>query len=102
MVSRNKFAWEREEERFAQKRTLLRDHLLDTKIGLLLMAVSVGLMVLLFLITPVLLFRGAMDFVFLPLVLIVYIGIAFLGERILGVRQRSQEQEQREQTEREN
>lgn len=99
-MSRGKFAWEREEVRFAQKRALLRDQLLSTKTGLLLMAVSLGLMMFLFLITPVVFFRGALDFVLLPVVLVLYIGIAVLGERILRVRQRSQAQEQQERAER--
>lgn len=95
-MDRNKFAWEREESRFREKRSRLAVALLETRVGLLMMAISVGLLFIIFLITPVLFFRGILDYLMLPVLLLVYIAIALLGERILAVKQISGTEEDRQ------
>ncbi len=94
-MDRNKFGWEREENRFREKRSRIAEALLGTKVGLLLMAISVGLLFVIFLITPVLLFRGALDYLIVPILLLVYVGIALLGARILEVKRISGTEESR-------
>ena len=94
-MERNKFAWEREESRFREKRSRLAGVLLGPKVGLLLMAISVGLGFIIFLITPVLLFRGVLDYVVIPILLLVYVGIALVGERVLSVKRLSRTEEDR-------
>lgn len=97
-MERRKFAWEREESRFREKRSRLAGVLLGTKVGLLLMGISVGLGFIIFLITPVLLFRGALDYIVVPILLLVYLGIALVGERILSVRRLSGTEEDRQES----
>lgn len=97
-MERNKFGWEREENRFREKRSRLAEVLLGTKVGLLLMAISVGLGFIIFLITPVLLFRGVLDYVVVPILFLVYIGIALVGERILSVKRLSETEEDRQES----
>lgn len=95
-MERNRFGWEREASRFREKRSRLAETLLETKVGLLLMAISVGLGFIIFLITPVLLFRGALDYIVVPILLLVYLGVALIGERILSVRRLSGTEEDRQ------
>lgn len=95
-MERNKFGWEREESRFREKRSRLAEVLLGTKVGLLLMAISVGLGFIIFLITPVLLFRGVLDYVVVPILFLVYLGIALVGERMLSVKHLSETEEDRQ------
>lgn len=85
-MRRRGFAWEREEERFAEKRSAASGALLGTRLGLLLMGISVGLLLILFVITPILLFRGALDYLFVIVVILVYLGVAVVGERLLGIK----------------
>jgi pilus assembly protein TadC len=97
-MNRGKFAWEREDSRFREKRALLADSLIETKVGLLLMGISLGLLLFLFLLLSTVFFRGYFDYIALPFVLVLYVAIALLGERILGLKQLSQtEQNQTEQ-----
>ncbi len=98
-MERNKFAWEREESRFREKRSRLAGVLLGPRIGLLLMAISVGLLFVIFLITPVLLFRGVLDYVVVPILFLVYLGIALLGERVLAVKRVSRREQDRRNSE---
>ena len=95
-MARMKFGWAREESRFREKRSRLAEVLLGTKVGLLLMALSVGLGLVIFLITPLLLFRGVLDYVIVPILLLVYLGVALVGERVLSVRRLSGTEEDRQ------
>lgn len=97
-MERRKFAWEREESRFREKRSRLAETLLGTKVGLLLMAISVGLGFIIFLITPVLLFRGVLDYIVVPILFLVYLGIALVGERMLSVKRLSGTEEDRQES----
>jgi len=97
-MARMKFGWAREESRFREKRSRLAEVLLGTKVGLLLMALSVGLGLVIFLITPLLLFRGVLDYVIVPILLLVYLGVALVGERVLSVRRLSGTEEDRQES----
>lgn len=81
-----KFAWEKQEEDFQNKKSKLKEAVLPTRIGLLLIAVSLALLLLIFGITPFMLFYGAIDFGVLMLLLGLYIGVAFWGEKVLGLK----------------
>lgn len=90
MKQRGKFAWEREEAEFAEKRRRLAAAILDTRRGLLAMGIALAFLIVLFVLIPPLLFRGPLDYLVIAVLFIVYVAIALAGARVLRLRERGE------------